>query len=228
MNRHAFYKITYGLYVAGARLGDKRGGFVANTVFQVTSEPPQLALACSNDNFTAGLIRGSRRFSVSALMRDANPELIKVFGYQSGKNLDKFASWKMREHPGGSPVLLEDSLAWFACEVVSVVELGSHALFIGQMVDGDLLDEGGEPLTYAYYRDVKKGRAPKNAPTYSDAAHEPAVAAGRFTCSLCGYSYDPSAGDPDHGVPAGTPFEKIPPDWVCPICQAGKTEFEKS
>ncbi|MBN8219225.1 MAG: rubredoxin [Spirochaetes bacterium] len=107
------------------------------------------------------------------------------------------------------------------------MDLGSHVLFVGKVVDSDLLDPAAEPLTYAYYRDVKKGRAPKNAPTFSGVGHAIAEEAEKYTCSLCGYAYDPALGDPEQGILAGTPFEKLPPNWICPICQAGQSEFQK-
>jgi rubredoxin len=92
----------------------------------------------------------------------------------------------------------------------------------------------GTPLTYAYYQQVKKGKAPKNAPTYKGSAvstNEQAEkgkekAMKKYVCGICGYVYDPEKGDSEGGIAPGTAFEDLPDDWTCPVCGAGKDEFE--
>jgi flavin reductase (DIM6/NTAB) family NADH-FMN oxidoreductase RutF/rubredoxin len=232
INHEAFYKITYGLYVVSSANGSERSGYVANTVFQVTSQPARFAIACNKDNFTCGLISRSGVFAFSVLHQDARAELIGLFGYKSGRGLNKFASVRHRTGQTGAPILLEDSLAWFECKVVQTIDAGTHLLFIGEMVDGDVIDGSQPPLTYAYYRDVKKGKAPKNAPTYlAPSGSEPdgntPPSSGKYVCPVCGYVYDPAVGDPDAGIPAGTRFEDLPASWVCPVCSAGKPDFVK-
>jgi len=88
-------------------------------------------------------------------------------------------------------------------------------------------------LTYAYYQDVKKGKAPKNAPTYKGSQNTKEErtenireeAMQKYVCGVCGYVYDPEKGDPEGDIPPGTAFEKLPDDWTCPVCGAGKDEF---
>ncbi len=230
MNYEAFYKISYGLYVVSSTNGSQRGGYIANTVFQVTSQPARFAIACNKDNHTCGLISQSQVFAVSVLQQDARAELIGLFGYKSGRTVDKFASVRHRTGQTGAPILLEDTLAWLECKVVQTIDVGTHMLFVGEAVEGDVLHDSQPPLTYAYYRDVKKGRAPKNAPTYIAPAsvEEPGTASApgaSYTCSVCHYVYDPAQGDPDAGIPAGTRFEDLPEEWVCPICGAPKSDF---
>jgi flavin reductase (DIM6/NTAB) family NADH-FMN oxidoreductase RutF/rubredoxin len=231
MNFEAYFKITYGLYVVSSIDGNKLNGYISNTVFQVTAEPPQIAIACSKNNFTAGMIERSKVFTVSALQKETRPELIGAFGYRSGRDIDKFADFTYKTGITGAPVLLDDTIAWFECNVLQTHDVGSHLLFIGQVIDGDLINVQGEPLTYAFFRDIKKGKAPKNAPTYVDpeklSASIPVIKTIVYECPACGYLYDPLAGDPDSGIPAGTRFEDLPEDWLCPSCGIEKKYFLK-
>jgi len=226
MNPEALFKITYGLYVVSTAVGNKRNGYVSNTVFQVTAEPARFAVACSKNNLTAEMIQKSGVFAFSVLKKDTRADVIGTFGYRSGKDIDKFEKFAFRSGPSGVPILTEDTLAWFACNVEQTMDVGSHLLFIGSLIDSELLDADGEPLTYAYYRDVKKGKAPKNAPTYIDPEKLKSAAAGAtYICTACGYEYDPAKGDPEHGIPPGTKFEDLPDDWVCPACGTEKDGF---
>jgi flavin reductase (DIM6/NTAB) family NADH-FMN oxidoreductase RutF/rubredoxin len=231
MNIEAFFKITYGLYVVSSFKGNKINGFVSNTVFQVTSEPAQFAIACSKNNFTAEIIKESKVFSISVLKRECSPEIIGTFGYKSGKEFNKFEGFNFKTGKTGVPVLLDDTISWFECEVVDTKDLGTHLLFFGKVVDSDLIDANGEPLTYAYYREVKKGKAPKNAPTYVDPEklNKPSSDknSGLYYCTACGHIYDPAKGDPLSGIAPGTPFEDLPETWVCPVCGAEKADFAK-
>lgn len=88
------------------------------------------------------------------------------------------------------------------------------------------MDLSKESMTYSYYRDVKGGKVPRTAATYHE-GEEVAVVSERYRCKICGYVYDSCFGDPDSGVNPNTPFVELPEDWVCPICGAGKDQFEK-
>jgi flavin reductase (DIM6/NTAB) family NADH-FMN oxidoreductase RutF/rubredoxin len=230
MNIESFYKITYGLYVVSSFVEKKFNGYISNTVFQVTAEPSRLAIACSKNNFTNDLIRQSQVFGISALQKECRPEIIGTFGYKSGLHIEKFEGFNYLTGSAGTPILLDDTLAWFECRVVQSMDMGTHILFIGDMIDCELLNAAAEPLTYAYYREVKKGKAPKNAPTYI--ANEKLIRHSEETlaayyCTACGYVYDPLLGDPKQGIAAGTPFENLPDAWVCPVCGSEKSDFAK-
>ncbi len=223
----ALFKISYGLYVVSSKHEDKLNGYVSNAVFQVTAEPAQFAVCCSKNNFTAQLINGSRAFSVSVLKKDTSQDLIGVFGYQSGKDTEKFKGVKYITGSTGSPILIDDTVAWFECRVVNTVDVGTHLLFTAEIVASDIVDSAGEPLTYSYYREVRKGRSPKNAPTYIEHEDDRADSGtGKYKCLICGHIYDPSKGDPDHGVAAGTEFSDIGDDWQCPVCGTDKGSFD--
>jgi rubredoxin len=115
------------------------------------------------------------------------------------------------------------------------MDIGTHTIFVGRVIDAGMLSEG-EPMTYAYYHQVKKGRTPKKAATYQGPAAEESKPATensggdtktqKYRCSVCGYIYDPQKGDPDGGIDPGTAFKDIPDDWVCPVCGVGKDKFE--
>jgi flavin reductase (DIM6/NTAB) family NADH-FMN oxidoreductase RutF/rubredoxin len=229
MNIEAYFKITYGLYVVGSAYENKLNGYISNTVFQVTAEPARFAIACSKNNFTADLISRSGIFSVSVLQQDTRPDIIGTFGYRSGRDTDKFKTFEHIIGITGAPILLDDTLAWFECKTDQIIDCGTHLLFIGTVINGDLLNPSGEPLTYAYYRDVKKGKAPKNAPTFIDPEKlkKPTPKAEKYYCTACGYVYDPEIGDPEHGFPPGTKFEDLPDDWTCPICGTPKEDFAR-
>ncbi|MFH1175996.1 MAG: flavin reductase [Acidobacteriota bacterium] len=226
LDPRALWTVSYGMYVVTARAGERQNGQIANTVFQVTAEPAQIAVAIHKENFTHGLIRGGGFFAVSVLEDAAPAELIGRFGFSSGRQVDKLAGVGFR--PGlHCPLVTDHALSVLEARVVAELDAGSHTLFVGEIVGAQLLKEG-TPLTYGAYH-ARKGRAPKNAPTYQPEPAAPAApapgAAPTTTCGICSYRYDPHLGDPDSGVPPGTRFEDLPDDWVCPICGASKTEF---
>jgi len=237
MQIEAFFNLSYGLYVVSTKSDNKLNGYIANTVFQVTAEPAQLAVSCSKDNLSATMIDKSGAFSVSILHQDADQEVISTMGYKSGSKINKFEDLNYTEAQTGSPILTDGCLAWFDCKVVQKVDVGTHILFIAEVLDSKLIDESKEPMTYAYYREVKNGVAPKNAPTYVDKSklsapkqesnsEEVDPLTQKWECTVCGHIYDPVEGDPDDGIAPGTPFEDIPDDWVCPTCGVSKEDFE--
>jgi rubredoxin len=117
------------------------------------------------------------------------------------------------------------------CKLVQTFDVGTHFIFIGELLQSEVIDDMAEPLTYAYYRKVKKGFAPKNAPTYIERSKltkkVKSVSSVRYKCPACGYIYDPATGDPDAGIKPGTAFADIPDTWACPLCGTAKAEFIK-
>jgi rubredoxin len=161
------------------------------------------------------------------LQRDTSLEFIGRFGFKSGRTLDKFAGLKVRRGRTGAPVIEDNSVAFLEAEVVSSLDCDTHTVFLGKVVDCDILSSS-EPMTYAYYHEVKRGTSPKSAPTYvKPAADSHVPPSPKWQCNICSYIYDPVAGDPAGGIAPGTPFEQIPDDWVCPICGATKDQFVK-
>jgi flavin reductase (DIM6/NTAB) family NADH-FMN oxidoreductase RutF/rubredoxin len=232
MNYEAFFKISYGLYIVSSGKGDKMNGFISNSVFQVTAEPAQIAVTCNKENLTSGLITKSQVFTISVLDEKASSDLIGLFGYKSGRDVDKFSDVSFEAGETGSPVVTEDSIAWFECKVTRTFDVGTHLIFIGEVINAELLHPDHAPLTYAYYREFKKGIAPRNAPTFIDKSklqpkEETTTGKQKFECQVCGHIYDPAVGDEPGGIPPGTAFGDIPDDWVCPVCGAGKSDFKE-
>lgn len=240
MNFEAFFKLTYGLYILSSKDGDRYNGHVSNTVFQVTAEPPRIMVATHGENLTTDFIRKSRVFSVSALQKDVTLEFLGPWGFKSGREIRKFDNIEHKVGKTGAPILTENCIAWYDCEVEQEIEVGTHTLFIGKVVDLDILDEHKEPLTYAWYRDVIKGVSPEHSPTYLSEdklgvepireeapvdTDRPSGEMQKYRCTICGHIYDPVEGDPPAGIPPGTPFEDIPDDWTCPVCGVTKDDF---
>jgi flavin reductase (DIM6/NTAB) family NADH-FMN oxidoreductase RutF/rubredoxin len=243
MNYSAFHKLSYGLYIIATEYEGEKVGYVANTAFQITAEPSKIAISCSKDNYSAQKILESKKFSISVLKKEVDTSLIGKFGFMSGNDIDKFAGVNTITAKTGAPIVVDSSVAWFDCEVLDSMDVGSHFLIIAEVVDGDVLSTE-EPLTYAYYHTKYKMRSPKNAPTYIDKEKlgdepepeyieqnvEEEVKEGDdnvYSCNICGFQYDPAEGDPSSGIPPGTAFEDLPEDYTCPICHAGKDFFSE-
>jgi flavin reductase (DIM6/NTAB) family NADH-FMN oxidoreductase RutF/rubredoxin len=249
MKFKAFHKLSYGLYIIATEIDGKKFGYIGNTAFQVTSSPSQIIISSHKNNFTTSKILESKKFAISVLQKEVNTALIGVFGFMSGADTDKFSNIKTISSVTGAPIITDSCVAWFDCRVVNSFDVGSHILILAEVLESDVLS-GEEPLTYDYYRNKYKMLAPKNAPTFvnkekleSETVPEPVVKVevqeetkpemaaenlSSYTCKICGFQYNPEEGDPAMGIPPGTPFEDLPEDYRCPICNAGKEYFSKN
>jgi len=165
MNPKALHAISYGLYVVAAHKDDKINGQIANTVFQITSSPPTLGVSINKENYTHEFIKQSRSLTVNMLDKEAGMVFIGRFGFKCGRDIEKFDGIQHRLTPLGNPILEEHSTAFLEVKIEKEIDMGTHTIFVGEVVDGDIISDG-EPMTYAYYHMVKKGKAPKAAPTY--------------------------------------------------------------
>ncbi|RZN42223.1 MAG: flavin reductase [Methanosarcinales archaeon] len=165
MNQKTLHLLSYGLYVVTSTNGEAINGLIVNTVMQVASKPPMVAVAINKKNLTCEYIRKSRVFAASVLGTDAPMEIIGRFGFRSGRDIDKFESIRYQTGTTGAPVVLDYAIAYIEVEVAQEVDAGTHVLFIGEVVDADILREG-EPMTYAYYHQVKGGKTPDKATVY--------------------------------------------------------------
>lgn len=226
MNLKALRSCTYGLYVVSSMRGDRLNGQIANTIFQITSEPPTIAVSINRQNLTHEFISESKAFAGAILSQDTPLSFIGQFGFKSGRDVDKFKDVNYKPGETGVPILLDHSLAYLEARVFDRLDVGTHTVFVGEVVGADVLSEG-EPMTYAYYHTVKRGTTPKTAPSYIEERKEKVSKMAQYECTVCGYIYDPKLGDSDAGIKPGTPFEELPDDWVCPVCGAGKDQFQK-
>ncbi|ATW28156.1 rubredoxin [Candidatus Formimonas warabiya] len=234
MDPKVFHKISYGLYVIGSTREGAFNGQIANTVFQISADPATVAVSINRNNLTNEFIKASKVFSVSILPTTVALDFIGHFGFKSGRDIDKYQKVSFKPGVTGAPVLLEQTVGYLEAEVIDSIEVETHTLFIGKVIDAEVLSTE-EPMTYAYYHQVKRGSAPPTAPTYikeeknvenkpEGTKEDPKMK--KYQCTVCGYVYDPAQGDPDSGIAPGTAFEDIPEDWVCPVCGVGKDQFE--
>ncbi len=165
MNFNALHKLGYGMYIVGSFKGDKLNAQIANTVFQITSEPPTIAVSINQSNLTHEYIKASRVFSASILCQAAPLPYIGGFGFKSGRDTDKLKDINYKIGQTGSPVILDHATAYLEAEVIQDVDVGTHTIFIGKIVAAEVLTED-TCMTYEYYHQVKRGTTPKTAPSY--------------------------------------------------------------
>ncbi len=213
MDKKAIYKISYGLYVVSAMKNSKFEGCVVNSVMQLTSNPLTIALSCVNANYTCEAIKESGKFALSILNENVDPFVIGNFGFQSGRDCFKWANVPL-EMFNNTPVV-KGSAGYLDCKVVSSTDMGSHTLFICEVVDAK--DGIGKPLTYEYYQENLKKAALKAFNKFKG-IEEPDEDDGKvkWVCKICGYVYT-----------GAVPFEELSDDWVCPLCKHPKSDFEK-
>ncbi len=201
MNRKAMYDLSYGVFVLATRAGDRVNACITNTCIQVANDPTRIAIAVINKNYTCELIKESGVFCLTLLNTDCSADTIARFGYQSGRDVDKFAEFTPPVDLNGVPYLSWQSCSYLSGKVVDSIDLGSHTLFIAEVVDAEKT-AGGEPLTYAYYQKNLKSR-PQAAPA------EKKIVGWR--CKICGYVYE---------------GETLPADYICPLCGHLADDFE--
>jgi len=228
----AVFTLSYGLYIIGSKSGDRINAQIANAVFQITADPVRIAVAVNRDELTNQYIRESGYMAIGVLNQSADIPFIGHFGFNSGRDMNKFENIEYFTTSSGCPCPKHNTVACIELEVENTTEVGTHTLFIGKLTECSVIGQG-IPMTYAYYREVLCGKTPPTAPSYR--APEPAVsdqpkevkAMKKYVCSVCGYVYDPAVGDPDGGIAPGTAFEDIPEDWVCPVCGVSKDQFSE-
>jgi len=222
----SLHKLSYGLYVVTSKKGDKLNGQIANTVFQVTSEPPTIAVSINKNNLTWEYIKDSGAFAVSVLCVDTPLSFIGRFGFKSGRDTNKFEGINYKFGETGAPIVTDNAVSYLEARVTKEMDVGTHTVFLGEVVAGEVLSEL-KCMTYEYYHEVKRGTTPKTAPGYVAERKEEKPKMAKYRCTICGWIYDPEVGDPDGNIAPGIPFEKLPDTWVCPVCGADKTAFEK-
>jgi flavin reductase (DIM6/NTAB) family NADH-FMN oxidoreductase RutF len=199
MNNAAMFQLTYGLFVLTAKDGAKENGCIVNTVQQVTTTPNRISVAVNKNNYTHDMITKTGQFNVSILSEEVPFELFKHFGFQSGRDVNKFENLEGFAYSENQiPYICKYANAYLSGKVVQTVDLGTHTLFIADVTDGDVLSNVPS-VTYAYYH---KNIKPQPQETKKSG----------WRCKICGYIYE---GD------------ELPADFVCPICKHGAADFEK-
>lgn len=201
-DKTAMYKLTYGLFVLTTMMEGRDNGCIVNTVMQVSSTPNRIALSVNKGNYTERTLRETGVCNVCVLSQDAPFELFKRFGFASGRDTDKFASFTdYARTENGLTYLTAFSNAVFSLKVISSVDSGSHTLFLCEITGGKTLSPRPS-VTYEYYQEHIK---PKPA---SEKSADRTV----WRCKVCGYEYE---------------GEELPDDFICPLCKHGAEDFEK-
>lgn len=202
MDRRAMYKLSYGLFVLTSAFEGKDNGCIINTAGQVTSEPNRISIAVNKANYTQELVQKSGRFNISVLGEDASFDLFKRFGFQSGRDTDKFAGFsECKRSANGLYYVSSGTNAYLSAAVEQTLDLGSHTLFIASVEDMEVLSDIS-PATYAYYQSNIKPKPDKTAGNGKNV----------WRCSVCGYTYE---------------GEELPSDFICPLCKHPASDFEK-
>jgi len=205
IDTNAMFKLSYGLFVLTAKDKGKDNGCIINTTIQITSTPLRISIAVSKANFTHDMIVNTCEFNVSILDTSAPFKLFKQFGFQSGRDVDKFAECDYNDRTvNGLRYLHEYSNCVIAAKVVDSYDYGSHTLFIADVTESFVLSNIPS-VTYQYYFDNIK---PKPQPKIAGQDGEKKKG---FVCKICGYIYE---GD------------TLPADFICPICKHGAVDFE--
>lgn len=198
MDYRVLFNIGYGLYVVTTK-DNNDNGCIINTVMQVTSDPCQIAIAVNKRNLTQQMISRTRKFNLSVLSEQASFDIFKHFGYQSGRDVDKFANFSdVKRSPNGLYYIIQGTNSYMSAYVQQEIDLGTHSLFIGQLVAAEMLNEV-PTMSYDFYQKNIKPK-PQNENKKG------------WRCKICGYIYE---------------GENLPQDYICPVCKHGAADFEK-
>ncbi len=194
----ALFNIGYGLYVITSNDGKRDNGLIVNTVTQVTSVPNRIAVTINKDNYSHHIIKNSGKMNINCLSVDAPFEVFERFGFQSGRNTDKFAGCDVLRSDNGLVFLSRFINSFMSLTVEQYVDLDTHGMFICSVSEARVISDR-ETMTYSYYHENVK---PK-----------PQVEGKKgYVCKICGFVYE---GD------------KLPDDFVCPLCKHPASDFEE-
>lgn len=204
MNEKAMFQLTYGLFVLTAAHDGKQSGCIINTAGQVTNTPNRISVTVNKTNYTHDLVKESGIFTISILSQDAKFDLFKRFGFQSGRDVDKFEGFSGYQlGANGVNYITEGTNAYISGKVEQIIDLGTHSMFIAAVTDMDVLNQVPS-TTYTYYQENIKPKP--------QASKQEGEGKAAWICKICGYVYE---GDP------------IPADYICPLCKHPASDFEK-
>lgn len=198
IDKGAMFKLTYGLFVLTAREDNKDNGCIINTAAQLTSTPNRIQIAVNKQNYTHDMIARTGMFNVSVLTQDAPFWIFQHYGFQSGRDVDKFEGLPAYRTENGLRYVVGCTNAVLSGKVISATDYGTHTLFVADVAEAKVLSNDPS-VTYQYYFDHIK---PKPAPKKNTG----------WVCKVCGYVYE---------------GEELPADFVCPLCKHGPEDFER-
>ena len=194
----ALFNIGYGLYVVTSNDGKKDNGLIVNTVTQVTNTPNRIAVTINKQNYSHHVIKQTGVMNINCLSVDAPFKVFEVFGFQSGRNVDKFADCQPLRSDNGLVFLPRYINSFMSLKVEQYIDLDTHGMFICAITEARVLSDK-ETMTYTYYQNNVKPKP------------ETAGKKG-YVCKICGYVYE---------------GEELPEDFICPLCKHGASDFEE-
>ncbi len=206
IEKEAMYQLTYGLFVVTTKDGEKQNGCIVNTVSMITDSPKRITVYVNKSNYTEELLRKTGEFNVSVLTEKTPFDVFKQFGFQSGRNVDKFAGAVYPTTENGLYYLPDYANAVISAKVIDAYDYDTHTLFVAEVTEARTLSKESS-VTYAYYQSNIK---PKPAVVSEPKAEEKPT--GKWVCKICGYVHE---------------GEELPDDFICPWCKHPAEDFEK-
>lgn len=192
----ALFRIGYGLYVVTSNDGKKDNGLIVNTVIQLTDQPNRVAVNINKENYSHHVIKQTGVMNVNCLSVEAPFQVFENFGFQSGRQADKFAGWETPRSENGLVILPKYINAFMSLKVEQYVDLGTHGMFICSVAEARVINKK-DTMTYTYYQENVKPKPQTEGKK-------------GFVCTVCGYIYE---GD------------VLPDDFICPLCKHGVADF---
>lgn len=192
----ALFRIGYGLYVVTSNDGKKDNGLIVNTVIQLTDQPNRVAVNINKENYSHHVIKQTGVMNVNCLSVEAPFQVFENFGFQSGRQADKFAGWETPRSENGLVILPKYINAFMSLKVEQYVDLGTHGMFICSVTEARVINKK-DTMTYTYYQENVKPKPQTEGKK-------------GFVCTVCGYIYE---GD------------VLPDDFICPLCKHGVADF---
>ena len=199
IQKEAMFKLSYGLFVLTANDAGKDNGCIINTCIQTTENPTTVVIAVNKDGLTHDMVVKTKKFNLSIIDESAPMALFEHFGFQSGKNVNKFENsvWGARKSENGVYYLSENVNAYISGYVTDMIDMGTHTLFIATVVKAEKLADTASATYDYYFKNIKPAPAPQ---------------AKGWICKICGYIYE---------------GEELPADYICPLCKHPASDFEK-
>ena len=215
MDLKVLRNLSYGMYVISTSFNNELAGCVVNTVVQITSSNPIIAVSVNKNNYTNTILKQSKRMAISILSTETSKETITNFGFYSQRNVNKFKD--NYELINEMPIIKDNLCVYLIGDIIDIIEAESHDIFLMRLTNSKNISDKN-PMTYEYYQTNLKGKSSINAPTFIEEKVENSNS-NKYRCIICGHIYDDSKEQ--------VKFEDLPDDWKCPVCGVSKDKFEK-
>ena len=254
----ALGNITYGLYVVTSNDGNKDNGMIVNSVTQITNNPNRFAVAINKGSYSHDVIKKTKKLNVNCLTVETPFKVFELFGFKSGRDVNKFEGINVLRSLNGLVILTENINSFLSLEVFEYIDLETHGMFLCNLVESEVVSLK-ESMSYDYYQKHvkpkpnsgnKKGYVCKvcgwvyegdflpsdivcplcshGAADFEEIQTVKGEKGMKYVCDLCGWEYDEEVGCPELGIEPGTKFEDLPEDFSCLLCGAGKDCFSKA